>query len=586
VITALGLAACTAGTPPSSGVSSSAAADSAGTVSVYPTPGSRTASPETQISIRGVAPTAIGAISVTGSVSGAHSGSLKPDSDGRGASYYLAGPLTPGEDVTVSTQLPITGSDHGRYSFTVSSPVNQTAGPGAETGGNTAVQSFASAPSLQPPKITVQTNKVSTAGGDFFIAPKGGPGQDGPMIVSPDGQVVWSDPLPDGQRAYDFTEQTYLGQPVLTWWQGYDTPTGTGLGQGEIYSDTYQPVATVKAGNGYHADLHDFTLTSDDTALITAYQPVTWNTAGSGGTRDGVVLDSILQEIDIPTGNVLDEWHSLDHVPLDDSYATASGSAPFDYFHINSLDKASNGDLLVSSRATHAIYDLDPSTGNIIWRLGGKQSSFTGDGAGINSQHDAKWLGPTTLSVFDNGSGIGPHTQTRSRALIIDLDLDAHTATVAQADTSPTVPQATSQGDAQPVTGGDVVVGWGAEPYYSEFASDGSLIYQAQLPTGDSSYRAYRFAWSGHPLTAPTAVASSNGDQTTVDVSWNGATGVASWRVLAGARSSDLTTSATAPSTGFQTAITLASQPRVIRVEALDPTGHVLGTTDTVTPAS
>jgi hypothetical protein len=519
---------------------------------------------------------------VTGSQSGPHPGTLRADSDGDGASFYPAQPFTPGEQVTVTTSLDVVGGQSGRYTFTVSRPTAFPATQHNEVNDPSAVQHFHSAPSVRPPTYTITHGSISSGGGDVFVAPRSGPGQDGPMIVDAAGNLIWAKALTGGISASDFREQSYQGQPVLTWWQGTVTATGQGIGEDVIDNDSYQQIATVKAGNGYHADLHDFTLTPDNTALITAYQPVRWDLSSVGGPKNGIALDSIMQEVDVATGNVLDEWHALDHVSLSDSYADATKLGQKnqpdydDFFHINSLDKSANGDLLISGRATHTIYDVDPATGDVIWQLGGKHSSFTGDGNDFSSQHDSKWASADTIGLFDNASGVGKATSKSSSGMLVKLDFDRHTATLQQRFTSSDVPQATSQGNTQLLPGGDVFVGWGAQWQLSQFAPDGTLVFEATLPKKDSSYRAYRFPWSGHPLSPPAVALSSDGG--TVYASWNGATEVSSWRVLSGPSAGSLKPIATAPRQGFETSIPVSGAGAVVEVQALDQAGHVLGT--------
>jgi len=576
----------TGSTPPSSqttaagGTSATGQTLAAGSVLVYPTAGSRVASPQAQISLRGVVPSKIGTVTVTGSKSGPHPGTMRADSDGNGASFYPSQPFTPGETVTVRTSLDVAGGQSGSYSFTVARPTAFTAGARTEPNDPSKVQSYHSDPSLSPPKYTITHGSLTPGGGDVFIAPRSGPGQDGPMIVDAAGQLVWYKPLTGGISPSDFRVQSYRGEPVLTWWQGKVTPTGQGIGEDIIYDDSYQQIATVQAGNGYHADLHDFTLEPDDTALITAYQPVRWDLSSVGGPKDGIALDSIMQQIDIATGNVLQEWHALDHVPVADTYADVSKVGTkgqpdyFDYFHINSLDRSASGDLLISGRGTHTIYDIDPATGNIIWQLGGKHSTFTGDGTDFSSQHDSKWESADTISLFDNAAGVGKATSKKSSGMIVRLDMSAHTATLVQRYTAPDVPQASSQGDTQPLPGGDVFVGWGQQEAVSQFAPDGSLVFEARFPKKDNSYRAYRFPWSGHPLSKPAASATGS----VVYASWNGATAVASWRVLTGASAGGLAEVSTAPRQGFETTIPVSQLGSVVEVQALDQAGHVLGT--------
>src|SRR5581483_5889268 len=169
--------------------------------------------------------------------------------------------------------------------------------------------------------------------------------------------------------------QQYEGAPVLTWWEGQ---TGDGIGDGEdvIENASYQEDATIQAADGLSADLHEFTLTPPGTALITAEYPVHWNATAMGGAKTQDVFDSVVQEIDVKTGLLLFQWDSLDHVPVTDSDVRARPKAPFDYFHLNSIDLTADGDLVLSSRNTSAAYAVSHATGQVLWTLGGKQSSF------------------------------------------------------------------------------------------------------------------------------------------------------------------------------------------------------------------
>jgi hypothetical protein len=231
-----------------------------------------------------------------------------------------------------------------------------------------------------PPPVTVLTHEPGTGTGDIFISPFGDTAsyQNGPEILSPSGQVIWFHPVPAGQEASDFRAQRYLGQPVLTWWQG----TGLGglsSGTDYIYNDHYQQIATVQAGNGYSADGHEFLITPWNTALILAYTTATANLTAIGGPADQEVIDGIVQEIDIQTGRVLFQWNSADHVPYSASEQPlpASASTPWDWFHVNAVHLDSHGNLLIDARDTWASYDVSRRTGKILWTLGGSSPGST-----------------------------------------------------------------------------------------------------------------------------------------------------------------------------------------------------------------
>jgi Arylsulfotransferase (ASST) len=559
---------------------------SARPVSVYPIPGGRVASPQTQIAFRGIAPGRIGPVVVTGSRSGRHSGRLEADSDGQGASFLPATPFTAGEVVTVRTRMDVRGVRGGTFHFTVATPAgaipSMPLNPAARVAGDELT--FQTRPDLTPAAVEITKESSHTAPGDIFLTPQQGPTQNGAMILDPSGNLVWFHPVPAGDMAADLRVQSYEGKPVLTWWQGY---SGAGIGEGEdvIDDSSYRQVAVVHAANGLYADLHEFRLTSRGTALITAYYPVYWNASVVHGAKQQIVLDSVVQEIDIKTGLVLFQWDSLDHVPLTDTYEAVPKTAggPFDYFHVNSIEPASNDRLIISARNTSAAYEIDQRTGAIVWTLGGKHSTFKlGTGVQFAFQHDVvvHAKGHLNVTLFDDGGG-PPRVHAQSRGIRVRIDGKEKTATLVAQDLHAPALTASFEGNLQALHDGDEFVGWGQQPYFSEFDSTGQMVFDGRFVGNNSSYRAYRYPWSGTPQTPPVVAALASGTTTNVYASWNGATGVSSWRVLAGPSSSALQTVAAAPKQGFETQIPIQSEPYVA-VQALNKAGQVLGTSATV----
>jgi hypothetical protein len=369
-----------------------------------------------------------------------------------------------------------------------------------------------------PPPVTVLTHG-NTGKGDFFVSPFSDQSTyaNGPEILDQDGNVVWFKPVGQGEEAADFRAQTYKGKPVLTWWQG----TGCGgltKGVDYIYNDRYQPIATVQAGNGLNADCHEFLITPHDTALILAYKTAQADLTSIGGPANQTVIDGVVQEIDIKTGKVLFEWNSADHVPYSQSEQPlpASPSSPWDWFHINAVKLDTDGNLLLDARDTWTSYKVDHHSGKIIWQLGGKASAnnfniVAAPGQVLNKaglitawQHDFEAQGHGLYTFFDNESaGVGNTGVDAtsefglSRAVTVKIDPRTHTATLVKSFEQPEGLTAPSQGNQQVTADGNSVVGWGALPYFSEFAPDGTLLYNAQFPTGVNSYRAYQFPW--HP---------------------------------------------------------------------------------------
>lgn len=560
-------------------------------MTVSPAPDTLDASYRTQISFLGAPAADIVGVSVVGSRSGSHSGRLEAYSQGDGASFLPRKSFAQGEIVTVRASLRQGASTIPfAWHFTVAevdavSRSLETPPPPPPPSKPSELQHFVSRPELLPPAVTVSADTGSHAPGDIFLAPYAGPGQYGPMILSSSGQLIWFKPVPRGARAADLRVQDYDGQPVLTWWEDpldYGGRHESGI---VIANSSYKDIQIVRAGNGYQPDLHAFEITPQGTALFTVYDAIRCNLRPYGGPANGAVADTLFQEIDLHTGLVRFEWHALDHVKLADSYMPVkpgTPTSPWDFFHINAVSKHGE-EMLVDSRNTWAAYDVSAHTGKIIWRLGGKQSSFKmGPGARPAWQHDVRSESGGRISFFDNGGTPKVHSQTR--VIVLQLDLHNMTASLVSSFVHPNPPLlSASQGDFQPQPDGDWFVGWGQEPYFSEFSPAGGLLFDAHLPALYQSFTALKFPWSGNPTEPPRlAVRTGSKGGIVVYATWNGATAVEQWRLLGGASPQSLAPIATAPKSGFETAIESATAPAYVAVQALGAQGQMLGTSATV----
>jgi hypothetical protein len=439
-----------------------------------------------------------------------------------------------------------------------------------------------------PLPVTTLSNSTQTESGYVFIAPTGPGGLtplagaiQGPEILDSLGRPVWFLPLPGNQLAADFRIQTYQGQQVLTWVQGPGfEDEQPGATTDYIYDNTYNVVATVQAGNGYNADEHEFELTPQNTALITIYNTVPYDLSALGGSAGGSVIEGVAQEIDVATGTVLFEWHSLGHVALTESAmpVPTSASTPFDYFHINSVKLDTDGNLLISSRNTSTVYKVDRSTGAIIWRLGGSLSDFTlGPGLPFAFQHDAEAVNSTTIRIFDNESD-GTAVLPASRVIWVSHDDTAMAAALLNSVRHPAGLSALAEGSGQTLGNNDTFVDWGILGRYSEFDPNGNLLFDVSMAPGYSSYRGFRLPWVGEPSTSPTLTAIANGDgTTTVDVIWNGATQVATWTVLGADASGNMSQVATAPWNGLDTTIQVSAAVSGVQVVGYDSNGNSVG---------
>jgi hypothetical protein len=448
-------------------------------------------------------------------------------------------------------------------------------------------QHFHSRPDLKPPPVRILTPAKKPAPGYVFLAPKMKVLQAGPMIIDNRGQVVWSRPL-ETHGVSDFRAQRYRGKPVLTWWRGR-APMGVGTGRYVIYDDRYHRIAEVRAGHGLAGDIHDFIITRRNTALFPIYHQLPVDLTSVGGPKEGRIFDGIFQEVNIRTGRVLFEWHSWPAVGLDESYAPApkppaegKKAPPYDYFHINSVELERNGNYLISARNTHALYEIDGKTGKILWRLGGKKSSFEmGPGTNFEWQHDARRHANGTITIFDNGAA--PPIEKFSRILVLRVNAQTKRATLVRSYSHPKRLLAPFEGNAQFLPGGHVFVGWGAIPFATEFDAAGRVVFDLSFgkgiakitgPNQDAdSYRVYRFVWHGHPTNNPAAHISGN----RVYVSWNGATEVAKWQLVVDGRPV-----ATVAKRRFETGLTLPGGAKEVTVVALSASGTELGRSKTI----
>ncbi len=566
---------------------------------VIPFPGTPDASPRSQVIFSSLDRAQLRSITVRGSRSGLHTGRLVPLPDGAGTAFVPDRSFSASETVTVTAMLASVGAgaatgDPGarvvNFSFGVRAPVREPALPpaagahesSAATARRAPVQRYHSQPGLHPPLVRATSNPDRT-NGDIFVTPANSR-QHGPMILNSQGQLVWFDYVP-GLEVFNLEVRRYRHKPVLTWWQGKLSNGHGASGADVIMNSSYQSVAVLHGGYGYSSDLHEFQVTPQGRALIDAYVPVPANLSSVGGPSNGTVLDCVIQELDIKTGRVLWEWHALGHVPLSDSYASPGGST-YDYFHLNSIEQLPGGRLLVSARNTWSVYMINEHTGRIEWTLGGKSSNFSiGSGANFEWQHDAVLHRNGLLTLFDDAAV--PQEEGESSAKELRVNTNARTVSLVARFTHSPPLLTGAEGSVELLKHHDVFVGWGSTPQFSEYDASGHQIFNGSFLAPVNTYRAYRFAWTGHPQTrGAVAVSPGPNGAVTVYASWNGATNVAAWRVLGGDSPKRLMPLGNAKEQGFETAIHIHSEPRYFAVQPLDGSGHVLRQSSPVrTPA-
>jgi hypothetical protein len=484
----------------------------------------------------------------------------------------------------------LTGVAGGGFGYALGKPAADAAAA-ADTA-PVAEPKYRSRPDLQNiADVTITTPATPAATGAVFLSPASGSSLWGPLMVDRAGSPIWfRQTPPPATVSIDFKPQQYRKQPVLTWWEGTIGGTGgQGVGQGEfvIADRSYREITRIRAAGTEQADQHDLIITPQDTALFWVYDPIAYDLTSVGGPKDGVLHDGVLQEIDIATGRKLFEWRSSDHVGVDESYAPLpqgdSAHLPYDYFHANSVGLAADGDLLLSSRHTWAVYKIDRRTGAVRWRLGGKKSDISVDErTAFAWQHDFRQRRDGSYSVFDNGAGV-TKVHDYSRGVVFRVDESAKKTTFVAEYVHPDKISAPTQGNFRELADGGSFIGWGQMPHFTEHDADGSVRFAGHIPLDNQSYRAYQAEWTAEPVDRPALGLHVDGGAVVVSASWNGATAVAKWRARWGAQPDALTGGTVeAPRSGFETTLKIPGTPEYVVAEALDARGRVLGVSSAI----
>ncbi len=461
--------------------------------------------------------------------------------------------------------------------------------PNPTTAGVTSeeVQTFVTRPDLKPPTVKVTHFATTDTSPAYVLLSVNNviPGdqiQQGLMMIDRQGRLIWFHPVSNALKPFDLNSFTVQGKSMLTWWSG-ELDSSHGDGSGIAIDSSYAPVQRMRAGRGLQTDLHELNITSRGTVLLTSYKQVTADLSSIGGSSKGAVFTGYAQEVDMATGKVLFEWSSLDHVAVNETYmGKPVANTVLDYFHINSVGETSDGNLLISARNTSTLYKIDRKTGDVIWRLGGRKSdfSFSSSDAEFHWQHDGRAWSDSLYSVFDNGSN---SSETRSRGLMLNVNESAKTVSLVQDFLHPAAFVSPALGSVSRLQDGRVFVGWGDQPYFSEFDSNGAMLLDGQLPVGVRSYRAFTVDWVGKPGGQPSVVAKQNpSGGFVIRASWNGATEIARWQVLGGASASQLVPVGEQIWTGFETAIAVNAIGPSFQVVALDSSGTELGRSEVV----
>ena len=444
------------------------------------------------------------------------------------------------------------------------------------------VHGFVTRPDLRPPVITVVSPARGTGDGSLFLAPSSGPGMRGGLIADDRGDPVYFRPATP-RTVMDFRAGMLRGRPVLSWWEGrYVFGVGK-VGEYVIVDASYRELARFSSARHRRPDFHEVLLTDDGTLIVTAYETRAADLTDVGGPRNGLVYGGVVQELAVPSGRLLWEWRSLDHVAITETVSDQLGS-PFDYFHVNGVEVDREGNLLVSARNTSALYRISRRTGKILWRLGGTRSDFSmGKGTQFGFQHDARLHEDgRTISLFDNG----PRPDGRrpeSRAIVLAVDQRRRQVTLKREIRHGRPLFAFATGSNQLLPNANRLVTWGITGWFTEYDPDGQVCLDAHLPRQGQNYRVFRFPWTGHPQVRPAFKPYRQGaGAARFYASWNGSTELAAWRLETGSKPGALRAGGAHPRRGFETSFAIPPRTRYAAAVALDAAGKPLERSRTI----
>ncbi|EAS27514.2 uncharacterized protein CIMG_12509 [Coccidioides immitis RS] len=440
------------------------------------------------------------------------------------------------------------------------------------------LQSFQST-EIKTPFLNVTKNGKTELGYLFLNPQNMGTGH--PAIYEDDGQLVWQGP--EGST-FSFEPQMLDGQPVLLYWDGLTNSTGYGYGSMRVLNSSYQQIHEVTIpGDDFktiyepetfpsYLDFHEGFITEDGSMILAAVNVTEADLQSVGGPEDGWVLDALVYEIDIETNEVLFRWSAREHVseiPLNLSRKPLSGAGasekdPWNYIHMNSIAKYGDS-YLVSSRYACSVF-LISSNGTLIWHLNGIDGGDfeMGPDTTFCYQHEVRLENMSedkvTLTAHNNENSDFTNQTKATTGLALDLDLQNKKVSLKRKlwnAQRPVVSRA--QGSYQSLGNGHVLLSHGVIPVIEEYDEHGAIVMDARFgyDNAASTYRTYRHSWVGVPKTKPSVKACrpTEDGELVVYVSWNGATGVQSWKLFASSDDGELEEIKTEPRNGFETIV-------------------------------
>ncbi|KAK3722006.1 hypothetical protein LTR37_002822 [Vermiconidia calcicola] len=470
------------------------------------------------------------------------------------------------------------------------------------------LETYVSRPDIVSPKWQVQIHDTQNiAPGYWFLSPYDRVGRKapggawiGPHIYDGQGGLIWSGSyIFNNRNVMDFTLSRVRGQSRLT----AIFPPGE---YGPVINHHYQVLDKLPVGKQHKTlNMHDLHFVEGGKTLML----LTRNTSAVTTAEQAKVIgydapchinSPGFKDIDTTTWDTRFAWDARDIIPLDDSTHDHSPlkdrcAHGWDYMHANAVDKFDDGHYLLSARHADTLYKLDKDDGHMIWRLGGRKSDFGMGDVNFTRQHHARLHSQnethTIITIMDNAKGEDAQEPSSkwSRALMIALrtDVTPMTAELIRAIDHPHKAYSWRRGSHQVLDNGNSFVCWSEQALQSEHSPDGKILWEARLQVDWlGTYRATKHEFIGLPFEPPAVHSQAfsqddepnNSTYTTVHVSWNGATEVATWALYKTDEAGGVMVRiASATRSGFETRIVTEGYSAFIIAQALDSEGIMLG---------
>ncbi len=379
-----------------------------------------------------------------------------------------------------STQLPVLGLEANTKYFMRALAISPT--------GHRALSAARSFTTSSLPNdftsFSVLTNKLPASGLVMlsFLA-SGSSAKSYAQVITNDGRIAWYREF--SQAVVDFQKQT--NGPYTAY-----TSLDASLSRFFEFDQAGNILREFAAGGGRATGPHELRLFDNGYCLF-GIEFRTMDLSSVGGRADASVRGLVIEH---HRNNASLLWNIFEHLEVTEGAADIDlRAAEINPWHGNAIDIDHDGHLLVSFRNSDQIVKINSKTGEIIWRLGGKKSSFAFANDPLNGfshQHGIRRLANGNVILFDNGNLHSPPT---SRAVEYQLDEQAKTATLVWKFQHEPALFSFALGFAQRLPNGNTLICYGAAQRIIEVDPAGTKVWDLKIEEPNRFvYRAFRIA--------------------------------------------------------------------------------------------